>query len=379
MTSLPRNDGPTGQLGGAPSRRARVAELLQRERLDCIAAVGQRYATWLTGYHRYFGGLSASLVCPDGSVTLVVSPDEVPLAEAASSAQRVTAFGAAGFGLQLDPTSRLVEAIRQAAEVRAASRIGVAGVELSVLDWADGPERQVVDADLDRLSRVKDRDEVDKVCHAYELCWRAQAAVSEAAEAGASEIEMFTAAHGTAQLGHRSPVDFVADLLVGERTAYVCCPVAVAGERCPGPTDWVVADVAIGADGYGGDTCRTYVRPSTPQHVIEAIGKLETIRGDMADQLRPGAVGAELHNELRERLMHAFPGGTFPHHAGHGVGLTGFEYPHLIPGDQSIVERGTIIALEPGIYFPGHWGARVEQLFLVTDRGGVELATAVGA
>jgi len=50
MTSLPRNDGPTGQLGGAPSRRARVAELLQRERLDCIAAVGQRYATWLTGY-----------------------------------------------------------------------------------------------------------------------------------------------------------------------------------------------------------------------------------------------------------------------------------------------------------------------------------------
>lgn len=376
MTSPTADDNEGGRGSGRSPRWARVAGLLRREQLDCIVAVGQRYATWLTGYHRYFGGISACLIHRDGSVTLLVSPDEAPVAERLSSASRVTAFGESGFGLQLDPLSQLVEAIRRMPEVRAARRLGLAGVGRSALEEVGGADLQPVDEDLDVISRVKDDDEVRKVRHAYDLCWQAQAAVHDAAVAGAAEIKMFTTAHGTAQLRHGSPVDFVADLLVGERTADVCCPVAVAGEHRPGDGDWVVADIAVGADGYWGDTCRTYVRPGTPPKVTEAIGQLEDIRDAVAERLRPGAVAAELHADMRERLLAAFPGGTFPHHGGHGVGLTGFEYPHVIPCDRSVVEAGMILALEPGIYFPGQWGARVEQLFLVTEGGGIELAAA---
>lgn len=343
--------------------------------LDCCVAVGQRFATWLTGYHRYYGGISATVIEPDGAATLVVSPDEVPLAESQRGADHVVPFGIAGFGVQLDSQTPLLYALRSLPAVSRARRVGVAGMNGTGAFILPEAELVDVDDDFDRVSRVKDPDEVAKVSHSYGLCWRAQSAVESGAEAGASEIEMFTAALGAAQVGNGAPIEFVSDLLVGERTAEVCCPVAVAGERRPGPEDWVVADIALGAAGYWGDTCRTYLRPGSPDHVAEAVESLEVIKKTMASRLRPGAVAMQLHGEMAALIADAFPGGTFPHHGGHGIGLSGFEYPHLIPSDDSVVEADMILALEPGVYFPGRFGARVEQLFLVTADGGLELAS----
>jgi len=73
-----------------------------------------------------------------------------------------------------------------------------------------------------------------------------------------------------------------------------------------------------------------------------------------------------------------FPQGEFPHHGGHGLGTTAHEPPHLAPTETAQLEQWQVVALEPGVYFPGRIGARVEELYLVTDAGGVELRTAFG-
>ena len=62
------------------------------------------------------------------------------------------------------------------------------------------------------------------------------------------------------------------------------------------------------------------------------------------------------------------PHGGFPHHTGHGLGLTVHESPRLVPGASTPLEAGMVIALEPGAYGDG-WGVRVEQVVLVTDGG----------
>ena len=67
------------------------------------------------------------------------------------------------------------------------------------------------------------------------------------------------------------------------------------------------------------------------------------------------------------------PGGTFPHHGGHGVGVTNFEDPHLIPADDSLLEEGMVIAIEPGVYFAGRFGVREEDNYLVTSAGGIDM------
>jgi hypothetical protein len=74
--------------------------------------------------------------------------------------------------------------------------------------------------------------------------------------------------------------------------------------------------------------------------VTEASGHLEDNRDSVAERPRPVAVAAQLHTDMRERLLAAFPVEYSPHH-GHGVGLTGFEYPHVIPGDRLVVEAGS--------------------------------------
>jgi len=82
---------------------------------------------------------------------------------------------------------------------------------------------------------------------------------------------------------------------------------------------------------------------------------------------------------MRGEIEATFPAGEFPHHGGHGVGLSSFEDPHVIPGDETPLEPGMVIALEPGVYFPGRFGVRVERLYVVAADGGVELRDAVGS
>jgi Xaa-Pro aminopeptidase len=81
---------------------------------------------------------------------------------------------------------------------------------------------------------------------------------------------------------------------------------------------------------------------------------------------------------LRDRIAARFPAGAFPHHGGHGLGVTAHEPPHLIPGEAATLEEGQVIALEPGVYLADEAGGRVEELYLVTPDGGVELRTAFG-
>jgi Xaa-Pro aminopeptidase len=360
------------------SRLARVQQLMEEHSADCLVAVGGDYANWLTNYHRYFAGLSAVIVTADGETTLFTSPDELPLAQERSSATRTRSYGEAGFGLDLNPMSGLLAALVGHDALKHAKRVGVAGLTAAAateLGWAAPVE---LGGGLERISQRKDIDEARKVAVAYNLCWKAQAATAEAVSNGASEIEVFTTAHSVAQLAFGEPVEFVADILAGPNAAQVCCPVAYAGPKTVEIGEALVADIVVRAAGYWGDTCRTHIRGEN-EEIQTALVKLVKILDDASRELRPGARGCDLHAMIRDALKGPFPGAGFPHHAGHGLGLSSFEGPHIIPADDTTLEAGMILAVEPGAYYPDRWGIRWENEYLVTDNGGVELNEALGA
>src|SRR5262249_57990136 len=97
--------------------------------------------------------------------------------------------------------------------VPAAGRRAGAGGRAAASPRPGGGAAAPADAALHQMSLVKDADEVARIHHAYELCWVAQAAVADGAAAGATEIEIMTAAQGAAQVAHGSPIEFAADLL----------------------------------------------------------------------------------------------------------------------------------------------------------------------
>jgi Xaa-Pro aminopeptidase len=138
----------------------------------------------------------------------------------------------------------------------------------------------------------------------------------------------------------------------------------------------VVADLSVGADGYWADTCRTYVNGDS-ERVTESLVRLDEIMAAAARQLRAGQTGASVYQVVKDGISAAWPDGEFPHHAGHGVGLTVFDDPHLIPAGDQVLENWMVQAIEPGVYGPGGIGVRRENLFLVTPDGGVDLAEAM--
>ena len=361
-------------------RLERLKEWMTEAGADCFVAIGARAVTYLTSYARYWGGPAAVVFTPDGSRTLCVMRDEVPVAEELSDADAVIGYGQRGFGLNLDPFTPLLEEVTKLSAVADATAIGVTdetGAGRGLLEQEVTARLITADAVIDRLRLVKDVDELQKLLWCYELCWLGQRTVAEHAARGESEIEIFSAAHSAAQVANGAPTEFLTDLLSGPNTASVCCPIHVAGDRRVKPGDTVVADIVVGARGYFGDSAETHIAGENQAVADKRLRLLEILRSS-ADELRPGATGAGIFANMARQIEDSFPRGEFPHHAGHAVGLSSFEDPHMIPADERPLENFMVIALEPGVYGPDQSGARVENLFVVTPSGGVELREAFG-
>ena len=362
-------------------RLERLKAWMEDERLDSTVVFGIDNVNHLCGYWRYFGGPSALVIGRDGERTLVVMLDEARIAKEIASADEVIGFGERGFGLDLNPVAGLIAAIVELPAVARAGRIGIS----SELPGADDDlsraiSAEVVDAGaiLHRLRLIKDEDELEKILTAYELCWVGHRAISEAARPGVQEIELFTAAQSAAQIASGGPIEYVCDLLSGPNSAEVCCPIRTAGRRAVEEGDAIVADVVVRTNGYWGDSCET--------HIAGENGEVGDVRTEMLAildatraELVPGATVSDVFDNLNERILSTFPGGEFPHHGGHAIGLTGFEDPHIIPSDTTPLEPWMVLAVEPGVYFAERYGVRVENVFVVTPEGGAELRAAFGA
>jgi len=381
-----------------PHRRERLRQWMEAEGATCTVLFGADHATHLTGYARYFGGPSAVVVGAEGDCVLVVMQDEAPVARSAASAAEVIGFGERGFGIDLDPVASLVATVAALPAVASAQRIGIAaelpGADLRLAALLEATFVDAAEA-LRRIRLVKDWDELEKIGASYELCWLGQQAVADGAVPGTSEIELFTAAQAAAQIASGAPIEFTCDLLSGPNTADVCCPIHVAGKRVVEAGDVVIADVVVRSNGYWGDTAETHAVGASAEGA-EARALLLDVLEEARTMLVPGAKGSSVFEHVHTRIVEALPGGELPHHAGHGLGLGSFEDPHLIPSDDTPLEPWMVLAVEPGVYFPGagnvggkaadvrpedrvasgdpgRYGARVENVFVVTPAGGVEL------
>jgi Xaa-Pro aminopeptidase len=366
----------------APHRFERLRTYMEAENLDACVTFGPKHASHLAGYARYYGGPAAVVVARDGARTLVVMYDEAPVAGELGDADAVKSDGERGFGINLEPLPLLAGVVAQLPEIRAARRVGIAdelGQMAALLRSTSDAQQVDATQAIWHIRLVKDRDELTKVLHSYELCWIGHAAVADLAQQpGVTEIELFSAALSAAQTTHGAPIEFTTDLLSGPKTADVCCPIHVAGPRVVQPGEPEVVDIALGAGGYWGDSAETHIAGENSE-VSQLRSALLEILADSASLLRPGNTGAAIYESVSQRILDTFPGGEFPHHVGHGLALSGFEDPHLIASDHTPLQNWMVLAVEPGIYFPGRVGARVENLFVVTPDGGVELRDAFGA
>ena len=86
-------------------------------------------------------------------------------------------------------------------------------------------------------------------------------------------------------------------------------------------------------------------------------------------RLRAGVQGREVYNAVRDVFKDAGVADSFPHHAGHGLGISHPEAPFLVRESLETLLAGDVVTLEPGLYVDGVGGVRIEHNYLVTEMG----------
>ncbi|MCE3031400.1 aminopeptidase P family protein [Streptomyces sp. CMSTAAHL-2] len=145
------------------------------------------------------------------------------------------------------------------------------------------------------------------------------------------------------------------------------------GDRVIQRGDMVVLDFGGLKDGYGSDTTRTV-------HVGEATEEERRVHDIVREAqeagyqaVRPGVACQEVDRAARKVITDAGYGEYFIHRTGHGIGVTTHEPPYMIEGEELPLVPGMCFSVEPGIYLPGRFGVRIEDIVTVTEDGGRRL------
>lgn len=139
--------------------------------------------------------------------------------------------------------------------------------------------------------------------------------------------------------------------------------------------DFLTMDIGAVVNGYYADMTRTVVfgEPDARQReVYELVQAAQLIALDL---MRPGLVCGHADDEIRNFFRNHGVADNFAHTLGHALGLEIHEQPALRGGDETILQAGHVITVEPGLYFPGWGGVRIEDPVVITADGYRNLAT----
>jgi Xaa-Pro aminopeptidase len=173
----------------------------------------------------------------------------------------------------------------------------------------------------------------------------------------------------------RADVTPFGELIQGGESAAI--PHQPTGTRRFREGDAVIVDFAAIRGGYLGDMTRTFAVGDMDEDIRRAYGVVRDAQKAAIAAIRPGASCESIDHVARAIIENAGLGDYFIHRLGHGVGLNIHEPPYLVRGNRQPLAVGMCMTVEPGIYVPGRFGIRIEDVVAVTENGCDVLASEV--
>jgi Xaa-Pro aminopeptidase len=216
------------------------------------------------------------------------------------------------------------------------------------------------------LRMIKDSDEIEALRRAGAAIDRVHARMGEWLRPGRTEAQV--AADISAAIlaeGHTE----AAFVIVGSGP-HGADPHHEVSDRVITAGDIVVIDIGGPVEpGYNSDSTRTYSIGDPDPAAAEKIALLEAAQQAAVDAVKPGARAEDIDAAARDLLAAEGLAEVFVHRTGHGIGLSVHEEPYIVGGNTEPLRTGMAFSIEPGIYFRGEWGARIEDIVIVTDDG----------
>ena len=350
-----------GMTAHVPERIDRMRGRLAELRLEGLLLFDMRNIRYLTGFT---GSEGACLLRGDGSGVLLV--DGRYLTQARVQVQ----------GIEVEHCR---EKIAGLAALLAAGTLQEVGFEAAAVTFdlytrlkkeVPGQKlKPVVDA-VEGLRMYKDEAELALLSRAVDCSHRALNDVLALLRPGVTEREIAVELeHRMKVLGAEDP-SFPTIVAAGARSAL---PHARPGSRKLHQGDTVIIDYGATVEGYRSDeTCTFIIGPAT-EEIRLGYEVVKEAHDRAIAAIRPGVTCREVDRQARGFIEEQGWGDHFPHGTGHGVGLDVHELPRLSPASDAVLQTGMVVTVEPGVYLPGRWGIRIEDMVLVEDKGGREL------
>ena len=359
----------------------RLREEMRRRGVSQALLSSPYTVTWLTGFQaitehgqsRFEGGPPLVWVTLEGDPALVVP--NVREEEARRHCPRVISYEGYTFTRPLNPYRNLARAVSDlvrsegstTAPLGLEDRFLPAFLKEALAETAPNAQFLDIGPHLEPLRMVKTPEEVELIKKAVALCDLAQETCRRLVAVQKSEIELFNQVRRQLEEHVERRIPIYAVLTAGERTSKVGFP----------PTsyrlqrgDVVLLDICPCLDGYWADTCNAFV-VGGEAHDPEVLKMFRTVLGALErgkEMVRPGVRACDIDSAMREAIRSAgYP--DYPHHSGHGIGVSFHEEPRITPYDRTRLREGMALALEVGAYVEGLGGIRLEDNLLVTSDG----------
>jgi Xaa-Pro aminopeptidase len=362
----------TDATGGGLFPRERLAAAqaaAQDAGLDALLVTPGADLRYLTGYQAQPLERLTCLVVPAGGEPFLVVPRlEQPAAEASPAGSlgiEITGF---------DETDDAYELIARRLPV-GTRRFAVdnhmwAEKLLAFQDALPGAQAGLAGDVLSVLRMRKSPAEIEALRRAGAAIDRVHRRMGEWLRAGRTEREVAADIAAAIVAAGHATADFV---IVGSGPNGAS-PHHEVSDRVIAPGDPVVVDIGgTTPDGYCSDSTRTYAVGEPSAAFRELYEVLLAAQSAQTDAVRPGITAEQLDAVGRDRIAAAGYGEHFIHRTGHGIGLETHEEPYIVAGSARVLEPGMAFSVEPGIYLPGRFGARIEDIAVCTEDGGERL------
>jgi Xaa-Pro dipeptidase len=362
----------------------RTQSALQQMGLETALFTDFYNVSYLTGYTQFFEngpspftrGAAACLFAPR-NVTLIA---EVPEEEVNANgwAGRGVFYQGYNFKATTPPMDHFVQAVVEAAvqELPIKGRVGIEKDFLSIsvyerlldvrphLEWVALPSSLMMN-----VRAVKSLGEILKLRDCARLCEVGQVVVRDLVQdPGMSEIEIYSQAKARMEQAVKGRFALQDALHSGLSTqsAFPGMPTDYIPQR----GDLLISDMVPYYNGYWGDSCSSYVvggeNAITDTHRAMLKIALEAFEIGFAAS-RPGVTAGEIDALVRGHI--AKQGYQYPHHTGHGLGVSNHEEPRIIIDGPTTLEAGMVMVIEPPVYQEGFGGLRLERMYLIKDDG----------
>ena len=338
----------------ADGRAARLAEVISREGLDLLFVSDLTNVGYLTGFA---GTTGACLVGPETRLFLTDF--------------RYTERAAQEVGEGWDRPEGERELLPQIAK-RMSGRVGFEDGKLSVrqlrkLTEAVGEDVEVVPAGdlVEEIRAVKEPEELERISAAAELADEVYRWAVERALTGRTERQVARACEARIRELGAEP-SFPPIVAAGANAAL---PHAEPGDTEIATRELVVFDMGAQLDGYCSDCTRTFATGEPGDEARDVYELVLSAQEAALGAVRAGAGGREVDAVPRKLITDAGHGERFGHGTGHGVGLEVHEGPRLAASSEDELGAGNVVTVEPGVYLPGRFGVRIEDLVVVTEEG----------